>query len=483
MEQETIDTREKALKVNLDSLKYGTFAEIGAGQEVVRWFFRVGGAAGTIAKSMSAYDMTFSDAIYGESQRYVSRERLEKMLDREYSLLVERLSEKRGSETQFFVFADTVKARSYMRKDESHGWLGVKYQSAPNAEPSTVILHVRMLDNENIQQQEALGTLGVNLVYGSLYLHSNAEQLIKSLLDQLNNQRIEIDLLELSGPDFEGRDNRLTALQLVELGLTDAAMFTSNGEVVQPAEVLYKKNILVERGSFRPVTNVTVDMLKAARTQFIQEPGVDPDNVVVLMEMTLNHLIDQGEIDRKDFLDRADILNALGQNVLISNYGAYHRLAAYLFRQTKNMSAIVMGVPSLKAIFEPKFYKDLEGGILESFGRLFKNDLKLYVYPMLGSLSGTMITAGNLRVAPNLRHLYFYLLENQFIHGLRGVDESLLSIFSRDALKCLREGGSEWEDMVPEAVAALIKERKLLGYGSATQAEPVEAAKEVPQTA
>ena len=480
MEQETVDTREKALKINLDPMKYGTFAEIGAGQEVVRWFFRVGGAAGTIAKSMSAYDMTFSDAIYGTAQRYVSRDRLEMMLDREYSLLIERLSEKRGAETQFFVFADTVKARSYMRKDESHGWMGVKYQSEPNAEPSTIILHVRMLDNDNVQQQEAVGILGVNLVYGSLFHHGDPNNLIKSLLDQLSVQRIEVDLLELSGPDFEGLDNRLTSLQLVELGLTDAAMFTANGEVVQPAEVLYKKNILVERGSFRPVTKVTEDMLRTARSQFIQEPNVDPDNVVVLMEMTLNSLTDQGEIDHKDFLDRADILNAMGQNVLISNHGAFHRLASYLFRQTKNMSAIVMGVPSLKAIFEPKFYKDLEGGILESFGRLFKNDLKLYVYPMLGSLSGTTITAGNLRVAPNLRHLYFYLLENQFIHGLRGVDESLLSVFSRDALKNLREGKSDWEAMVPEIVATMIKDRKLLGYGSPLDSLP--EPREVAQT-
>lgn len=464
METEKVDTREKALRVNLDTSKYGAFAEIGAGQEVARNFFRVGGAAGTIAKTMSAYDMTVSDSIYGPCQRYVSRERLENMLAHEYSLIIERLSEDRGKDSQFFAFADTVKAKSFMANDNSHGWMGIRFQSSPKAEPSTIILHVTMWDNTNLQQQEALGIVGVNLIYGALYHANDASKIVRGLLDNLNNQRVEVDLIHFSGPDFEGIDNRVMALQLVEHGLTNAATFNAAGDVVQPAELLYKKAVLIERGSFRPPTKTTMDMLRAAKSQFIQEPSVQNEPVEVIIEMTLHNLTDSGTIDHADFLHRADMLNALGHNVMISNYGAYHRLAAYLFQHTRNMIGIVMGVPSLKEIFEPKYYTDLDGGILESFGRLFKNDLKLYIHPQLGNVPDSLITAGNLRVAPNLRHLYSYLIENQFIQGLRDIREDYLQYFSRDALKKMADGDPSWEEMVPELVAEMIKEKKIFGY-------------------
>jgi hypothetical protein len=464
MNREILSPHQKALQINLDESKYGTFVEIGAGQEVARWFFRVGGAAGTIAKTMSAYDMVISDAIYGPCERYVSRQRLQSMLDREYDLLRERLDAKRGDKTKFFVFADTVAARSYSRHDEAHGWLGVRFQIEPRGEPSQIIIHVRMLDNENVQEQETLGVMGVNLVYGAMYFHGDPATLINTLLDNLTNERVEVDLIKFSGPVFTQVDNRLMSLQLVQQGLTKAAMFMANGEVVQPAEVLYKKPILVERGSFRPVTKVTIDMLACAQALFVQEPHVQGEEIVVLMEMTLKNLTDGGEINHKDFLDRVDILAALGKTVLISNYGEFHRLAAYLFRYTKKMIGLVMGVPTLKELFEEKYYTDLEGGILESFGRLFKNDLKLYVYPLKEAKTGAIITAGNLSVAPNLRHLYTYLLENRFIEGLRDIHEQNLSIFSRDALVKLRTGDAAWEAMVPSQVAQMIKERQLFGY-------------------
>ena len=463
MNREVIGTHQKALQINLDDTKYGTFAEIGAGQEVARWFFRVGGAAGTIAKTISAYDMTISDAIYGAAERYVTRQRLQSMLDHEYGLLLERLKDKRGATTRFFVFADTVKARGYKTVDDSHGWLGIRFQTGPGSEPAQIIIHVRMLDKENLQQQEALGIVGVNLIYSALSLHGK-ETLIPALLENLTRDRVEVDMIKFSGAGFDKVDNRLMALQLVQQGLTSSAMFTADGEVVQAAEVLYKKAILVERGSFRPVTKVTLDMLECAQAQFIQEPNVQGEPVVVLMEMTLKNLTDGGQIDHLDFLDRVDILGALGKTVLISNFAEFHRLAAYLFLYTKKMIGIVMGVPTLRDIFDEKYYADLEGGILESFGRLFKNDLKFYVYPLQDPATGSIITAGNLRVAPNLRHLYAYMMENLYIQGLRDIHEECLPIFSRDVLAKIRKGDSSWENMVPPQVAGLIKERKLFGF-------------------
>ncbi len=461
MQNDTVTTHQKALQVNLDPTKYGAFAEIGAGQEVARWFFRVGGAAGTIAKTMSAYDMTVSDAIYGQTKRYVSRERLQQMLEHEYDLLIERLSEKRGTNTKFFVFADTVAARSHSRTDNCHGWMGIRFQTEPLSSPSDIIIHVRMLDRENVQQQEALGAIGVNLIHGAFYLHEDPLALITSLLDNLGTTRVEVDMIKFSGPAFANVDNRLMSLVLVEKGLTDAAMFTAQGEVVQASEVLYKNSILLERGSFRPVTHVNIDMLHCAQAQFIQEPNVQGEPVVVLMEMTLRNLINDGQIDYKDFLDRVDILGKLGKTVMISNYIEFHRLAQYLFSYTKNPIGIVMGVPTLKEVFEEKYYKDLEGGILESFGRLFKNDLKLYVYPLQDKATDSIITAGNMRVCSHLRHLYSYLVENHFIQGLRDYDPKYLHIFSRDVLSKIRTNDPSWETMVPSEVAELIKDRKL----------------------
>jgi hypothetical protein len=469
MKNENVSTHQKALQINLDQAKYGTFAEIGAGQEVARWFFRVGGASGTIAKSISAYDMIISDAIYGHSDRYVSRQRLTTMLDREFDLLQERLAAQRGDTTKFFVFADTVAAQSFTRREDWHGWMGVRFQTEPQGEPSQIIMHVRMWDKENLQQQEALGVLGVNLVYGALYHHDDVDHFLKTLIDDLSLDRVEVDMIKFTGPAFKKVDNRLVTLRLVKDGLTNAAMFTADGEVVQAAEMLYKKSILVERGSFRPVTNVTLEMLSSAQAQFVQEPGVRGEPIVVLMEMTLKNLTDGGEINHQDFLDRVDILGALGKGVLISNYGAYFRLASYLFRYTKKNIGIVMGVPSLSEIFEEKYYADLEGGILESFGRLFKNELKLYVYPLRDPASGSVITARNIRVAPHLQHLYAYLVENNYIQPIRDYRPEYLPIFSRDVLNKIKSGDAAWEGMVPPEVAKIIKERNLLGYKTASE--------------
>ncbi|HEV8549673.1 MAG TPA: hypothetical protein VGQ57_11610, partial [Polyangiaceae bacterium] len=378
---EPLDTHQKALAVNLDPRRYGTFAEIGAGQEVVRWFFRSGGAAGTIAKSISAYDMTVSDAIYGQTRRYVCRERLESMLDYEQRLNLERLRDARGDTTAFFAFADTVSARSYRGNNECHGWMGVRFQAHPRDQDSQILIHVRMLDVENALQQEALGIVGVNLLYGA-FMHHDPDRLIESLLDNLTTQRIEIDMIEFSGIEYRHVDNRVMSLRLVQLGLTDAAMFGPGGEVLQPSEVLYKKPVLVERGSFRPVTRVNIDMLDCARTSFRESLGKDQADTVELMEITMKNLMASGALDLRDFLARADVLAAVGKTVLISDYFEYYRLVHYFRRYTHKPVGIVLGAGSLLELFDEKYYADLDGGVLESFGRLFKNDTRLYVYPL-----------------------------------------------------------------------------------------------------
>ncbi len=458
-----IGTNKKAFQINLDLKKYGTFAEIGAGQEVARRFFHVGGAAGTIAKTMSAYDMQFSDAIYGPADRYVSRARLNTMLDHEYHLLLERLDQKLGDERTFFVFADTVAARSFKQHNESHGWLGVRYQSETRGEPSQIIIHVRMLDEANVDQQEALGVIGVNLIYGAFYLHQ-PEKLIASLHENLAPGRMQVDMIKFSGPAYAGVDDRLMSLQLVSQGLTTAVMFNADGECVQPAEVFYKKTIIVERGNFRPVTYATNDMLDGARAGVLAHAGCQEEDLVVVMEMTLENLLSEGQLNHADFLARVDILGSLGRTVLISKFGEYYRLAAYLSRYTNQLIALVMGVPSLQEIFDEKYYLNLEGGILEALGRMFKSGLKLFVYPMEDEETGELITARQLEVAPNLRHLYQHLLDNCFIQEIGNFQREYLKIFPPDVLAKIQAGDQSWESMVPPEVAQIIKEREFFGF-------------------
>jgi hypothetical protein len=467
MEGTTVDTHNKALKINLDPRFYGTFAEIGAGQEVVRWFFRVGGAAGTVAKSISAYDMAVSDAIYGHTERYVSRVRLEAMLDLEFELNRERLGETRGDTTAFFAFADTVAARSFRGNNDCHGWMGVKFQSRARDEASRIIIHVRLLDSEAALQQEALGIVGVNLLYGAFFLNHEPEQLVESLLHKLTTQRLEIDMIEFNGIEFRMVDNRLMSLKLVELGLSGAAMFGANHAVLQPSEALYKRAILVERGSFRPVTHVNLDMLRCAMEKFVAEPAVAGKPIMQIMEITMRNLLATsagGQMDRRDFLARADVLAACGMTVLVSDYSEYYRLAAYLARHTSERIGIVMGVPSLAELFNEKYYTQLPGGILESFGRLFKNDLKLYVYPLRAQEKDKLQTIDELEVTPELKPLYAYLNQRgSFVH-LDNYKPEYLSIFSRDVLKKIAAKDASWEKAVPVEVAATIKKNLLFGF-------------------
>jgi hypothetical protein len=457
-------TAQKALALNLDAKTYGTFAEIGAGQEVARWFFSVGGAAGTVAKTISAYDMAVSDALYGPTPRYVSRQRLEAMLEHEFVKLRDGLEPVRGDAKCFFAFADTLTTGGYRHPGPGRGWLGVRFQTRPHEEPSEVIVHAHLRDATAARQQEALGVLGVNLIHGAFYLRKDPADLIAALLDELSRERVEIDMIKFSGPAFPGIDNRLMSLQLVERGLTDAAMFTASGDVVQPSDVFHKKPILVERGSFRPATKLTLDLLDRAREQFLREPGVRGQQPVVLAEMTLRSLNPEPDVGHADFLARADILRALGFDVLVSRFEPYYQLADYLSGYTDGLIGLAVGLPAIRQIIDDKYYTDLPGGLLESTGRLFKRSVKVYVYPTRDPVTGRVESLDTDVPPPPWHHLRALLREIGRVEPIRGYDESYLSIRTPDVLARIQRGDPSWEQMVPAAVAEIIKAENLFGW-------------------
>lgn len=459
-----LTTKEKALQINLDPSIYGSFAEIGAGQEVAANFFKAGSASGTIAKTISAYDMTFSDAIYGQCERYVCEPRLMGMLGKEFNLLRQRLKERSG-EKKFFAYADTVETSPYGESSRSgHGWIGLRFQLEPDSEPNECIIHVYMHDHDNVMQQQALGIVGVNLIYGC-YNISDPETLLLSLMDDLTSRRIEIDMFKLEGPDFEHVDNRLMSLKLVKNGMTKAAMFSPDGSVLQASEVLYKKNVLVLRGRFRPVTHVNVDMLLSARREFKKDPDVQKEDILVISELTLQDLSTEGEIDDQDFLNRVNIICSLGQNVMISNYYEYYRLVDYLSLYTrKRKIGIILGFNNLAMIFNENYYTNLRGGILEAFGTLFGHNVTLYVYPSRDSKEGPVNRISSLKAPAHLKGLYDYLVDNKKLQDIETANLDLLDIISDHILEKIQKGEPGWESTMPGKVASAIKEGGYFGY-------------------
>jgi len=456
--------KDKALRINLNENIYGTFAEIGAGQETVRQFFRAGGASGTIAKAMSAYDKAFSDAIYGieQDKRYVTEARLRKMLSHEINLIEERLSRDEHPNKFFFSYANTVATIDFAKKYKGHGWVGIKYQIDPDQDYNEIILHIRFKENDARLQQETLGTLGTNLIYGAFYKHNQPKKLLKYLYDHLDKDQIEIDTINFSGPVFKDVDNRLMSLQLVKNGMTDAVMFAPDGNNVLPARVLYKRNILALRGSFRPVTKVNIDMYKKSYDMFIKENKVDETKTQVIFEITLSNLRAQGEIDEQDFMDRARLLCSLGHTVLISNFQEYYKLVEYFSQYTKARMGLAMGVNNLVDIFDQKYYSHLSGGILEAFGKLFFKDLRVYLYPMKND-DGTLTTSDNLKVHPRMKELYKFFKYNGKVIDIEDYDEDNLVVFSRKVLKMISSGENGWQEMLPEGVSKLIMEKSLFG--------------------
>ena len=465
--------KDKALRINLNPNIYGTFAEIGAGQETVRQFFRAGGASGTIAKAMSAYDKSFSDAIYGieDDRRYVTEARLRKMLDHEVQLIEERISREDNPDKIFFSYANTVTTIDFAKRYKGHGWVGIKFQVEPNQEYNKIILHVRFKENDARLQQETLGKLGTNLIYGAFYKYNVPKKLLRYLYDHLDKDQIEIDTINFSGPIFEDVDNRLMSLQLVKNGMTDAVMFAPDGNNVLPAAVLYKKNILAFRGSFRPVTKVNMDMFENSLAMFKKENRVNPDKTQVIFEITLSNLrAGGGEIDEQDFMDRAKLLCSLGQTVLISNFQEYYKLVEYFSQYSKARMGLAMGVNNLIDIFDEKYYRHLSGGILEAFGKLFFKDLRVYLYPMQNE-DGSLTTSDNLKVHPRMKELYKFFKYNGKVIDITDYDPSILNIFSRKVLKMISTGEKGWEEMLPEGVAKLINEKNLFGCSLKEHAE------------
>lgn len=444
-------TYDKALELNLDSAIYGTFAEIGAGQETANWFFRVSGSAGTVAKSISAYDMTMSDAIYGKSQRYVSRQRLRQMLDHEFGILVERLGNSRQDETTFFSFCNTVRARGYKDRGECHGWLGLRFQLRPGDPPSDIFVHVRLLDEENVDQMEALGVVGVNFIHAAFRYRQHLERFATSLTEGLKHGRVEVDMLKFEGHGYDYFDNRLCALQLVESGLTEATLFRPNGDVEQAADALYKRPILLLRGSFDPVTKLHLEMIEQTRGRFIADlKPEEAERTLELCEISMTNLLRDGTVDHVDFIDRADALQALGKTVLVSRCAEFHRIAGYLSRYTSEPVGIILSIGLLNELFKAKWSENLQGGILESFGRLFRHQVSLHVYPWRNRKTGEVVTADSFRAPENAAHLYRHFMENGMIHSTPYRDLELLKYTSRDIQELIEKGDPEWKNYVPK---------------------------------
>ena len=458
--------KSKALRINLNENIYGTFAEIGAGQETVRNFFMAGAASGTIAKTMSAYDKDFSDAIYGieDDRRYVTEARLKKMLSHEMRLIEERMDREKHPKKLFFSFANTVATIDFAKKYKGHGWVGIRYQVRPDEDYNEIILHLRFHENDARLQQNTLGILGVNLIYGAYYKYDNPKKLLRYLYDHIDKDQLEIDTINFSGPRFEKVDNRLMSLQLVKNGMTEAVMFAPDGNNVLPARILYKKNVLALRGSFRPVTKVNMDIYKNALDLFLKENRVQEENTVSIFEITLSNLRSEGEIDEKDFMDRAKLLCALGQTVMISNFQEYYKVVEYFSRYTKQRMGLAMGVNNLVDIFDEKYYRHLSGGILEAFGKLFFKDLKVYLYPLKDKHTGEITDSDNLKVHPRMKELYKFFKYNGKVVDIKDYDPTIMDIFSREVLQIISDGEDGWEEMLPENTATMIKEQNLFGY-------------------
>lgn len=455
----------KALRINLNKHIYGTFAEIGAGQEVARHFFRSGGASGTIAKTISAYDKNFSDTIYGEEEdgRYVTETRLNKMLVYEMGLLEDRIPKEKNPDKMFFTLANTVATIDFAKKFKGHGWMGIRFQTAPNQEYNNIVLHIRFHHVEARLQQEVLGIMGVNLVYGAFYKNDDPKKILKYLYDHIDTDAVEIDTINFSGPLFKKVDNRLISLQLIRNGMTDAVMFDPHGNNILPARVLYKKNILAFRGSFRPVTKVNIDLYEKSLNIFNQEANVNQDKTEVIFEITLSNLRAQGEIDETDFMDRAKLLCSLGHTVMISNFKEYYRLVDYFSNYTKEQVALAMGVNNFVEIFDEHYYQDLSGGILEAFGKLFYNNLKVYLYPMKNEQTGEIINSNNLKLHPRMKDFYKFFKYNGKVVDIFDFEPDYLDIFSRNILQKIKSNQPGWESQLPEGIAEMIRKENMFG--------------------
>ena len=462
MEHEIIPANRKALIINIDTSLYGSFAEIGGGQEVARHFFQAGGTSGTIAKTISAYDKRFSDSFYNNNKqgRHVSEGRLIKMLDYEYKELTSLLSNDLD-ETTFFTLANTMEVLNYSKTNKSHGWMGVKYQLTPNSEPNLVIIHIKLLENDALMQQTTIGFLGVNLLYACKFYHNSPNTFLKSLTDNVSVDRFRITMMRMSGPDLDYVDNKLLAVQLVKNKMTRSIMFDKQGNVQQPSDMLYKKNVLAFRGSFMPVTYIAKDILNKSMALFALDEDYEHDNTLSFCELTINNILSKGEIDEQDFLNRVDMLVSIGQNVMISDLPEYYKLVEFFSQFKMNKLRIVMGIPTFERVLNKKYYKELKGGILEAVGKMFPSNMKLYIYPTRKAGNPDIITSEDIDMDDDVRMLFDYLKENRYILDIKSEMINQLHVSTREVNKMIISGKKNWEKFVPMSVCKIIKEKKL----------------------
>ncbi|MFC2119330.1 TonB-dependent receptor [Bacteroidota bacterium] len=463
------DPTQKALKLNLNRNIYGTIAEIGAGQEVARRFFRAGGASGTIAKTISAYDMAFSDYLYGasEAKRYVSEERLRQMLETEFDALPQ-IIKKNKKDVCFFTYADTITAINYQKTNESHGWIGVRFQLYPNSNSNDVIVHIRLLEKDNFLQQRTTGIFGINLIYACYNYTNNPHRFLLSLLDGLSRDQIEINMIKMSGPDLKYIDNRLLSVQLVKNHMTSASLFDKNMNVCQPSDMLHKKNVLIIRGRFRPITHFTFDMINTGFNEFSKKTN-DKNNSVTFCELSMESILKTGDFDENDFINRVELICGLGQNVMVSNYPEHYKFISYFNRFKIDKLGIVLNALTLKDILNEKNYKNLKGGILEAFGKLFVKNMEMYVYPALSESGDKIITSKTIDIPDNIKPLFDYLIKNKKLKDLKNINTDKLHIFSDNVIEMIKNNVPGWEEMIPKYAVDKIKSKKMFGFGKSNR--------------
>jgi hypothetical protein len=460
-----LSTKEKSVQINLHSNYYGSVAEIGGGQETARHLFQAGGASNTIAKSVSAYDKSFSDYFYndGTPARYVAEERLRKMVDYEYNELITILDKK--NDQKFFAFANTVETLNFAKTNQGNGWLGIAVEGSERYHPNSIFIHVKLHENDTLLQQYTLGALGINLIHGGLFHSEDPRKVLLSLLDNLDTERVEVDYFFVAGPDFGWCDNRLLNLMLVRNNMTPAIMFDQSGHIQQPSDMLYKKNVLLMRGFFRPINNLGLEFIDDSLSIFKRDEDYKPDNTIAFCEISLKNLMFDEKLDEKDFLSRVELLNMMGQNVMVSNFYRYFKLVDY-FAQFKMIKLrIVVGLPTFDKILDGSQYTDLRGGLLEAMGTLFQNNVKMYLYPYTDTTTGEVIYPEDTHFASENRLLWKYLIESKKILILKGISTKNLKITSAYISELIENADPQLTDYVHPKVADYIKQNKLFGYG------------------
>lgn len=459
-----LSTKEKSVHINIDSKYYGAIAEIGGGQETARHLFQAGGASNTVAKSISAYDKLFSDHFYnqGTPSRYVAEDRLRKMVDYEYDELIEILDKKNSK--KFFAFANTVETLNFTKTNQGNGWLGIAVEGTDRYRPNKFFIHVKLHENDTLLQQYTLGALGINLIYGGLFMWDDPNKILLSLLDNLDTDRVEVDYVYVEGPDMALVDNRLLNLMLVNNDMTPAIMFDQSGKVQQPSDMLYKKNVLLMRGYFRPINNLLMEFIEDSLAIFKRDEDYKPDNTIAFCEISLKYLMQNEKVDEKDFLHRVDLLNMMGQSVMITKFYRYFQIVKYLGQFKLIKLRIVVGLPTFDKILDSSNYTDLGGGLLEAMGALFQKNVKAYLYPYYDSNTGEVIYPEDSHFSQENKLLWQYLNETKKIIVLKSIQSKNLEIRSEHITQLIEDGDDSFINYVPEKVFSHIKSNQLFGY-------------------